>query len=112
MFCSNCGATITENSTSCPSCGAVRYDGPVNTYDSNYQQTVNDKPNVIVNILSLCCIPILGIILYFVWKESQPKAAKSALIFSLIGIGISVLLSIIFFGIGIFAGIADDSYYY
>ncbi len=59
------------------------------------QQVVTvDKPNWIVNILSLCCIPILGVILYFVWKGEKPSAAKSALIFGLAGFAI-VIISVI-----------------
>ena len=58
--------------------------------------TPEDKPNWIVNILSLCCIPILGIILFFVWKNDKPSAAKSALIFGIAGFAI-VLVSVVLF---------------
>lgn len=75
------------------------------------RNTVEDKANIPVNILSLCCIPILGIIMFFVWKDERPTAAKSALIFGLIGIGLSIILSIIGFVLGLL-GAAVDPYSY
>lgn len=104
MFCPNCGAQINPQAEICVNCGVnVRTYGKSSAYD--------DQPNGWVNFLSLCCIPILGIILYFVWKDTKPRSAKSALTFSLIGIGISVIVWVIFFFFGMIAGY-DDSYYY
>ncbi len=45
-----------------------------------------------------CCIPIVGLILYFVWKKDRPRTSKIAGIGALIGIGlliISIILSIL-----------------
>lgn len=120
MFCKNCGNKLEENAVVCPNCGADVVLGEaiseesaipkeaITEYSEASKQTVKeDKPNIFVNILSLCCVPILGIVLFFVWKDSQPKAAKSALIFSLINIGLGIILSIIFFVFGVFASIMD-----
>lgn len=40
-----------------------------------------------------CCIPIVGLVLFLVWKDSKPKTAKAA------GIGalVSVILGILYY---------------
>lgn len=107
MYCPNCGSEIDVNAEICVNCG-------VNVLNFGKQNTaaINDKSNIWVNLLSLCCVPLLGIIMFFVWKNEQPKAAKSALIFALIGISISIILGVISFLIGIASELPDDSYYY
>lgn len=106
MYCPNCGTSIDKNAEVCVNCG-------VNVLKLNTQTIpMNDRPNIWVNLLSLCCIPLLGIIMFFVWKEKQPKAAKSALIFGLIGLFISIIFSIIMFLLGFAAEMMNDSYYY
>lgn len=65
-----------------------------------------DEPNWIVNILSFCCIPLLGIILFFVWKDEKPTAAKWALWSGLASVGLVIILYIIFFLIGIGLGLS------
>lgn len=87
MYCQNCGAEIAKEAYVCPKCG-------VRTYN---EQTTNveDKPNMALNIISLLLLPILGIILYFVWKKDTPIKAKSILTYALIGWGISFVLNLI-----------------
>lgn len=60
-----------------------------------------DGPNWAVNILSFCCIPILGIVLFFVWKDEKPTAAKWALGSALA----PIILGIIFYIFILFVGI-------
>ena len=86
MFCNKCGESISTQAEICPKCG-VRAKNPA----------AQDQPNWGVNILSLCCVPLVGIILFFVWKNEKPVAAKSALIFGLIPIILGLLSYIIFF---------------
>ncbi len=107
MYCPNCGSSINENAEICVHCG-------VNVLKFDTQVTVvkNDTPNMWVNILSLCCFPIIGVIIYFVWKDTQPKAAKAAIIYALFGIAIKIILMIFAFIIGLTAEMMDDSYYY
>ncbi len=83
MYCENCGAEISKEAYVCPKCGVkVKKD-----------QDENDIPNTGLNILSLF-IPLVGIILYFVWKNNTPKKAKSILTFALIGWVINIFLNI------------------
>lgn len=98
MFCSNCGESISAQAEICPKCG-VRAKN----------QVAQDQPNWGVNILSLCCIPLVGIILFFVWKKERPVAAKSALIFGLITPCIVLILYIVFF---VILGVASSGYSY
>ena len=47
--------------------------------------------------LKIVCvlIPLVGLILYFVKKQDEPKAAKQACNFALIGVGIGIVVQII-----------------
>lgn len=103
MYCSNCGTKMNEYAEICVNCGTS-----VTNHSQTKTTTTVDQPNIIINILSVCCFPILGIIMYFVWKEKQPKAAKSALTFGLIGFAITILFWILSF----LLGMADAFLYY
>ena len=100
MYCPHCGEQISEHAEICPKCG-VRVKGA--------SSSGKDKPNIAVNLLSFCCIPILGIIMFFVWKTDKPLAAKSALIWAIVSIAIWLIVSIIGGILGVFA---ESSYYY
>ena len=97
MQCPNCHAKISELAEICPKCGVRIKEAPVGV----------DQPNWCINLISLCCIPILGIIMYFVWKNDKPAAAKSALTFSLIGIGVVVVLYVLAFALGLLGTLLD-----
>lgn len=83
MYCENCGSEISKEAYICPKCGV-----------KVKKENENDKPNTGLNILSLL-FPIVGIILYFVWKKETPKKAKSILTYGLIGWGIGILLNLL-----------------
>jgi len=53
--------------------------------------------------LKIVCvlIPLVGLILYFVKKQDEPKAAKQACNFALIGVAVGVVIQII---LGVVAG--------
>lgn len=72
---------------------------------TNQVVPTTDQPNWAVNILSFCCIPILGIILFFVWKDEKPTAAKWALGSGLASIGIGVLVYVILLFMGFALGL-------
>lgn len=84
MYCRNCGAEISKEAYICPKCG-VKVKDEINT---------EDKPNTGLNILSLF-FPIIGIILYFTWKNQTTKRAKSILTYALIGWAIGIFFNII-----------------
>ncbi len=55
--------------------------------------------------IASCCFPLLGAILYFVWKDSKPEAAKDVCKFALIGVGIAFAFEILFAIIAIVANL-------
>ncbi len=99
MYCKNCGSLMDDNSNVCPKCGT-----PVNT--SNNQ--VVDNGGFLWGLLG-CCVPIAGLILFLVWKDTKPKTAKAAGIGALVSVILGVIWYVFVFvlsvGVGISAGI-------
>ena len=56
-----------------------------------------------------CCIPLAGLILFLVWKDTKPKTAKAAGIGALVSVGISILFYIIVIVAGVGAGMYGAS---
>ncbi len=91
MFCKNCGQEIDDKAVICPHCGV-----------SQAPDNVVDNGGFGWGLLG-CCIPIVGLILFLVWKDSRPKTAKAAGIGALVSL-IPIILYYIFFvvlGVGI-----------
>lgn len=140
MFCKQCGNQMDDFAPSCPACGTANasqtpppppppqqtyqqptyqqptyqqppaYQQPV--YQQPYQAPVQDVASGGMKFLSFC-IPLVGIILYFSWKDQKPLSAKAVLKMALIGVGVSVVLSIIYVIIMVVVmGAAESSYYY
>ena len=110
VTCPGCGGQkvtkISANEYRCEYCGHVfsvapqRFEQPAPAPQQNYQPAPevnnrkNDKPNFLINILSLL-IPLLGLILYFVKKKEQPKCAKSYLTWAIAGFATNLVLTFI-----------------
>ncbi|MCI9111400.1 MAG: DUF456 domain-containing protein [Eubacterium sp.] len=60
-----------------------------------YQPPVNDKKSVGLNIISFF-IPLVGLIIYLVQKDTTPVKAKSAGKSALIGFILGIVLSIVY----------------
>lgn len=79
MFCRSCGKEIPEGTRFCPNCGASQNDTP--------SANPNDTGSAGWAVLGFF-IPLVGLILYLVWKDTQPKnanqAGKGALIFVIV----------------------------
>lgn len=86
MFCKNCGEQIDDRAAICPKCGV-----PVN----NNAFSQNDAPSVGFGILGFF-FPLIGLILYLVWKDQTPLKAKSAGKGALIGVIISIVIGVIY----------------
>ena len=56
----------------------------------------DDKPDTALNVLSFF-IPILGLVLYFIEKDTKPNKAKAALKWSLISWGVTAVFLVIYF---------------
>lgn len=94
MYCKNCGAKIPDDSKVCPECGteqvvSVRIEQP---------KSETDAPNTGFAVLCFF-FPIIGLILWLVWKDQYPLKAKSCGKGALIGVcvcaGVSILSVII-----------------
>ncbi len=110
-YCRNCGKEIDENSSYCPECGAYVGDGPEQQNEQfNYQQPTKqnndvDGNNAGFNVLSFF-FPLIGLILYLVWKNQLPLRAKGCGKWALIGFITNIVISICYVVLvfGIIAG--------
>lgn len=58
-----------------------------------------DKLSTILKVVSFI-FPIVGAILYFVWKDSKPVSSKSACTFALYGFAFGIIMNILFAVLG------------
>ncbi len=74
--------------------------------DNNLNTNVDDKGGFLWGLLG-CCIPIVGLILFLVWKDSKPRTAKAA------GIGalVCVVAYVVFYIIMAIAGVSLAALY-
>lgn len=93
MFCNACGSEIVNQAEICPNCGVLL---------AQRTGTGVDQPSTLVNLVA-CCFPIVGLILYFVWRDDKPLSAKSVGKWALVGFGIGVLIYVLSIALGIFA---------
>jgi hypothetical protein len=66
-------------------------------FNQNYQKNSNQSNedlHIGLKILSFC-IPLAGAIIYFVKKDNEPVAAKSACTLALIGLAVNIVLTVI-----------------
>jgi uncharacterized membrane protein YvbJ len=105
MYCSNCGKEIEDTARVCMYCGVPSNQGKQTQLSGEDTQTG-------CLIGGLCFFfPIVGLILYFVWKETKPESSKFAGKWALIGFIVNVVVSI-FGGIvgGIIGGMGGGFY--
>lgn len=65
----------------------------------------NDNGGFLWGLLG-CCIPVVGLILFLVWKDQKPRTAKAAGIGALISVILLVIVYVIYFVILGAAGLA------
>ena len=115
MYCRKCGTALHEDSLFCPHCAE-----PVITPQQPQQPVWQPPQPLNVDngswgwfVLGLF-IPIVGLILYLVWKDEKPLSAKRAGLGALVGGIITVVLVILEFALLFFLGVMDafDSTYY
>lgn len=109
-YCTKCGQQLDDNAQFCTACGAQQNPAPQQSMGNGqgYQQTTNhyenpqDYPANNANdsgsfgwaVLGFC-IPLVGLILYLVWKGEKPLTAKKAGMGALISFCLSLLFSFI-----------------
>lgn len=87
-YCKNCGSVIDDGATFCTSCGASQGPAPV-----------KDEGGIGWGLLG-CCIPIVGLILFLVWKDTKPSSAKAAGLGALISFVSGIVMYLLMFLIG------------
>ena len=98
MYCKDCGKEIDDNAAMCTYCNAIQvsdeYQASQNV-QTKYQQ---DQGGIGYGLLG-CCVPIVGLILFLVWRDEKPKSAKSAGIGALVSVILGVIYYVISFAI-------------
>lgn len=116
MRCESCGEVLADGTRYCTNCGAEvspiaeQGEGPSGQYNyppqqQYYPQPVMDAPLTVgqyIGMFLLMLIPLVNLILLLVWafnssgNINRRNFARAALIMMLIGIAISILLTIAF----------------
>ena len=94
-FCKNCGAQIDDRAVVCPKCGVPQNDTP----------PVVDNGGFGWGLLG-CCVPIAGLILFLIWKDTKPKTAKAAGIGAIVSVVIGILYYILIMVVGVGAALS------
>ena len=62
--------------------------------DRRYDDTVenpSDRGGFLWGLLG-CCIPVVGLVLFLVWRDEKPKTAKAAGIVALVSVILTILI--------------------
>lgn len=102
LFCTNCGAKIQNNVQQNYN---VQQNNVQQNYNVNYTESEGSKFGW--GVLGFF-FPLVGLILFLVWKSDKKKASKAAGLGALIGFCISIVLSIILAILPIFVKLAND----
>ncbi len=100
-FCRNCGKELNGQAVICPHCGVPQ---------QTMQPQVADEGGFIYGLLS-CCFPVVGLILWLIWKDTKPKTAHTAGKWALISAIVSFVLTIIYIVLIVVVGL-NFGYYY
>lgn len=102
MYCNNCGNEIADAAVICVHCGC--------SVNQNRTTAVNtgDAPSTGMSVLGFF-VPLAGLIIWLLNKDTKPLMAKSAGKGAIIGFVASMIFSIIY---GVVMGVMFSSYYY
>ena len=92
MLCSECGKPIKKKAVICPGCGVA--------VKKEMKGTISQEAAPGWAELCSCCFPLIGIILYFCWKDEKPNAAKGLCGYIILGLILSGLVLIVYFFLG------------
>lgn len=93
-FCKNCGEQIDDRAVICPKCGVSQQTAPA----------VVDNGGFGWGLLGFC-IPLVGLILFLVWRDTKPRTAKAAGKGALISVIISAVFYILVIALGVGASV-------
>jgi len=78
-YCRYCGTQMDERTGICPQCGTTQK---------------SDEGGFGWTVLG-CCIPLVGLILWLVWREEKPNTAKAVGMGALIYVGFYALMLLV-----------------
>ena len=90
-YCDKCGSELKENSNFCPNCGKK--------FNSNVQG--NSTSAIVCAIVGLL-FPVIGAVLYYVLKNTDIKAAKTANTCAWLGFIVQLILFLLYGGFAVF----------
>ena len=90
MYCKYCGNEVDDNAVVCIHCGA-----PTDKFSAAKQPAGNDAPSAGFAVLCFF-FPVVGLVLYLVWKDTFPLRAKSCGKGALIGVIVEVAVTLIY----------------
>ena len=94
MFCVKCGKEIHDDAVICPHCGCATSNFAAQSNNKN--TNVYDAPSAGYAVLGFL-VPLVGLILYLIWKEEFPLRAKSAGKGALIAVIIEIAAVVLFY---------------
>lgn len=104
MFCKQCGSQTDESAKYCPQCGEAQRGSA----ESTAPRVIPDTTHVVGYGFLGFFFPIVGLILFLVWRWDRPKAAKASGLGALISalIGVVAVVVIFYFYLWLFAILA------
>lgn len=94
-YCPGCGTQIADyTSNRCSSCGADLRRGPRSI--DHVDEGLSGEEKVGICLGNICLSPLLGTILYFVWKDDKPKKADDVCTLTVYGFIGGIVLSFLF----------------
>lgn len=87
-YCPNCWSKVNDNQTFCPNCNNII---PPDFSDSN---SPKENASILWTVLGFL-VPLVGLILFLVWKNEKPKIAKKAGLGALIYVILYIMIIII-----------------
>ena len=85
-YCKRCGSMIDERAVICPECGMAQ---------ERIRAASDDDTGCFGWGILGFCIPLVGLILYLVWKTDKPKTASMAGMGALISVILEVLIYVV-----------------
>lgn len=116
-YCEKCGAALPDESAFCTSCGAAVNAQPQPQVTPQPQQTyvAPQQPAVDTGSFGWAVlgffIPLVGLILFLVWKNEKPLSAKKAGIGAIVGVVAYIVFWIVYYLL-LFPAIGSSYYYY
>jgi len=110
-YCQNCGTQIPDNAVACPACGTYVQQGVPTQPVYGTQPSNDDTGSIGWGILGFL-FPLVGLILFLVWKDDKPKSSKVAGKGALISVILSVVLTVLITILTVALGLGSIAMYY